>query len=547
MQQPDRETQISSEVVGRLTDSQKQQLSGLALQIIAGLGLEAGNRDHQLTATTVVSDLFNEGLRASGRVWIREEESVAQVFGAGRENRQSLIKSTTVLVSSPIYRPFFSDNDIAFLNKVKTFSPDFAHLAEIRDHVLAQWGIITKFQTELFEKSSLAEDAAQLRSQIGQEEPGKVESMTIEERLFSNLLVHAALYHRPGILIEPEDLASMSALLSDESVADRVRDDIAKQMVQIASLLNLSGDPRLVASAVRRYTDSVFKYIDQLLAGGVTLETLTTSTQFAIPKEVLASRSEEFATETATDIYLSRLEVAQARLKALKLKEDLANWEKLIQKTAESEGDELSDSKEFEQLSSKAAECSALELLILKMALEKADHSFDPKASPGSIRPPRAFEELEMTPATTYLQAIKLVCAPAIKYQPDGEKVPDFEPFEDFAVVKEEIIQRVLSEVSKDNLSLSEVAPEIPAPILLKVLDILRADILSEKDQKLLSNLDDATWYQMCVLEKVEYSLFEDSGFRFSGGSKTLEPFLALLPEEKQNNILSKLRQEIKE
>lgn len=546
MQQPDRETQISSEVVGRLTESQKQQLSGLASQIMAGLGLDVQQKADQQTAITVVSAIFEEGLQVSGKVWVREDESVAGVFGAGREARQAAIKNVRALVQSRTYHSFFEAADIDFLDRVKTFSPDFDHLAEIEAKVLAQRGIVDNFQIELFEKSQLAPDATALRAEVARDAVFFEPMVSVEERLYSNLLVHAALYRRPGVNIEPEDLASLSQICQDEETESRVVDDVTGQMVAVAAILGLSSDQQLVENAVRNYTMGVMKAVRQVIGQELTLEALTTSDQFAIPGADLSRVAEEFVVEPEESVYLSRVEVAQARVRALQLQEIFKQFrETPASDESLAEADQTESDRQARELDDQMQNCSPLALMMLKMMLRKDDAGFDHQNSLDILPPGILFEELEMVPIQVYLGALDLVYAPQVRYL-SGEGILDLEPGDDLAIVQKEIIARVLKNLSDGTIGRKEIFAVAPAPFLVSALGVLRADELSAEERQLLEDLDNSTWYRMCVLEEVEYSRFEDS-FRYSGGSITLQPFLEALSQDKQEAILSQLRQVIQE
>lgn len=548
------EQQISNEVVGRLTDSQKQELTVLGLSIIDAKRLNPKNPQHAEQAKGILEDCVYRGLDIQHRTWFSPAESVSPIFELGLGQRESVVDQLKRISSTGTYLKYVTSEEATFTSHISPLDPDFTQADELLNQVKGRRTSVSKFHQSLFEESQLAPEARALKSSI--DVVGADRNLTEQDkawvknnRLFSNLLVNLALYQQIGLTVEPKDIAALSEIWHDLEARNTRQAKLVDRMKQAAKNLGLP------EGHIEAYTRSILDDLNVTLAGGkVTLEELQgaeQAEQFAIPTQAMQEESLEF--EQADDeaehrtIYVPEEDLVEARGAINKIREFLTRVDKLAEETADQEDapedDELNQYVENDYIPF-VRQLIPLELtLIYQIGLKDAQTADNNDYA-------RIEEELqEFVPFNTYLEALNLLQAVDIRVAETGGVIPELQGANKdlvYLAIKREVLQRLLEEKFDQDTTYDKVIGKLPTVVLAEYVERVDPANLPIDHIEVLTQLDVQKWFSLAlergVHAEADPNKSEEIKLAFDSDSEFLRGYIERMSIDKQQAIARKLQ-----
>ncbi len=515
---------VSAEVIGQFSDAQKQELQIIAFQIIKSKGLDPKKREDWEDGLTLVGDCLKRGLKQESRIWFTPTEKVSSVFTRGLNYRKDTIDRLKKYQANANLLHYVTTEEINQIQNLSSLTTDFSQAETLLSTFRKKDGDITKFHTYLFDESPLASQARTLKGEMLNTRQRQAEDPAWRDnsRLYSNFLVHLALYRRPGLTIELEDIAALNDLWRDSSVKDRAINDLIEALRGQAKNLNLSEE------AVADYTQGVLNLITSEFGQVVTLEAIANSPHFIFPVKDLDKAQLDIQRETKKIIEhtvivpRSKIKMAEKKLRALDF---------LF--SALDSGKENASKK----LSKFLDKIDGTELLYLLRF---------------GGNPIMDNELIESASFDTFIEALNLAYAEVVKFE-DGQPVKELS-MPGIELTKRKISGTVIFKLMDDQfdqegVEFATAIGKLPIGCLGDFLVTFDHGILTSDQVEAILKLDEEKWLQICLEREIYIPINLNqlmvAEFAFSPGSENLEYYLTKLPENMRQVLADKLRRTI--
>lgn len=542
----DQDTQISTEAIGQLTDTQRRELSILGMTIFEAKELDPKNPEHLSQVKSILEDCVYRGLNVQGRVWFSASEQVSPIFEMGLFQRESIINQLHTIRSNGDVLKFITAEEGDRIRQVTSLDANFSEADKLFQEIKDRSGVVSKFHQALFEESQLSPEARILKNsaELITEASEEDKQWLKYNMLYGNLMVNLALYQKVGISVEPKDVAALSEIWQETAVRDNRQADMIDRLKQIAKGLGLP------EQHIEGYTKRVLEDINHALAGGkVTLEELRDSQIFAITTQDMIDESLEFEQSQENEVvYFSKEDLLRARSTIQKLREMFEHIDTLAEETKDivynTPEDDLINRYVDEEYVPFLSQLTPLELsLTYYQGLKEAELNDDNDYA-------RLEDELEQSvPLETYLKTLTLLQASEFAVLETGEKVLEFEDEGKnliYGEVKDHVLQCLLEDKLDDTLSYKGIINKLPIEILTEYLEIINLARLSDEQVEALIALDIQKWVSMAAAKGVhaeaDPNKEDNINLNFEVDSEFIRGYFDRMPTEKQQEIAKKLQ-----
>lgn len=477
---------IGLEVIGQYTEFQKQEITFLGLHVMQARKLDTNKPEDVEEATFIIEDCLRRGLEAKNRVWFTPQESVAPFFDEGITQRERIITDLTqevqVSEESHSYTTDDERHQAEQLIKAGAFTTEIEEAERLLQTIKSRKESVKNFQNLLFDTPKLKQEARELnRIARMQENPVPQTLDTINNRLFNNLLLNIAISNTLNINADPRDLAALSEIWEDEDTLKSAQNRI------LTVIRNAAKQVGIDEVGVDLYTSNQLSTLSNYATGKLSLTNLieAASTDFVFKTEDLDEIELELRTNTSehTPIEVSQEEVKVAR-------EKISHIYSMNEEFFETDDEDLSNEK-YEEIRSQFQTLTPLELLIL---IDDFKNGRNKDLNEEIISMP-SFE--------TYIEAFKLTFAPKIIVRETGETINNFEKNSLELVLRQFIKTKILEDLDKENISISEYGSKIPAGLLL---DFIQKGTVSPRQKAELLDLGDEVWAAICREDDFQFS-----------------------------------------
>lgn len=528
--------QLSTEVVGRLTDVQRNELTILGLSIFDARKLDPKNSEHISQVQRVLEDCVYRGLEVQKRNWFSSSEKVSPIFEIGLMQRERIIDQLKRIGHSGTVLKYITSDEGAEIDESFVLDPNFEKTDNLYTRLKDRSSDIRKFHNALFVESQLGPKASAIKKSI---DVFAHESISPQDRewmknnmLYGNLLVNLALYQQVDLTIEPKDIAAISDMWKDTEIRERRQVEIIERMKEIGMRLNIP------VSSIESYTRSILEDVNaKLPSGRVTLEELKSTGLFAILDEAILDESMEFMrfNEVAPRVVeVKKDDLSKARSKFLTVHEMYREVDKTSSETVDKYTDE--NIIPFFQ----EAEPISLYLMYHRGLEEFHSQEYNFRRLEVDLQ--------ELVPFSTYLDALTLLQAKEFKITETGEDIPEFgdKTREDvYAAIKKRVMKGLVEEEFGEDENYNNVIGKLPTPILGDYIDIVDPELLPDDHIDTLNNVNDQKWVQIASsrgIYAVESQVDEgDIDLIYSPETDLLQGYFKRMPEEKQKSITRKL------
>jgi len=505
----------SIEVVGKLSPNQQEELNFIAGQIVSSESLNTSETQDLDHLREVIRDCIERGLALRSKVWVTPVENLFPIFQDGLSQRESLVDRLKKYSGNLHTYNLLNSKETALLTTADQLNPLSQDLTEVEillQTIKEREDAVSAFLKTIFDQESLQDNIKVLKK-----EAGPISIIDLNDKLFANFLVHLALYRRPGVKIDPKDVAALEDLWKNPTV----RAESQKKLVDA-----------LPNEASKVYTQAILNSINFTLEGLTDLDSLKDSHNFIFETEAMLEEAKDFEEEIST-VYVSNEELDLASKKYTELLELNSAFESLATDSDEQSEEQMGAGKYFEVLQN----LSPLELLMaVKLCLG------DPKVNSIVF-----LDDLkELTAFKTVLGALNLVFA---RLQLSS---PELNIFEEEQQQKTANILRewVLTALLQNREPLEEALDKLPSVVLLEILTKIKLESLNKDQKQAILNLDQEILIKLVseadlsLEANLNYSLDKLptlDNILFPPGSENLLIILKALSKDKQERIIQSL------
>lgn len=532
----ERQQELTTEVIGYLTEQQRAELGVYGWEILQAQNLDLKNPNHVTQVEEVLLDCLQRGLLVKGKLALSKTELVGPIFEEGLKQREKLISTLKTVAGSRDYNFFLSQDALDLIFTTSPLAANLGELEQIKAELAKKEATILKLHSQLFDQSALFRQAARLKSEIKSSRLQDTQWQT-NTRLFANFLTHLALYpyQRPSLEIEPKDLAALGEMWANGEVRLRSQDGLLQKSMMLAEKLGVAND-QISKDAIKEYTRDVIGRINSdIYTGTVDLNQLVGSFNFAISPEIIQSEVEEFEVDTDETIYLSPKEVQLALdnvghyLRAHKKNFDLLNKGVSIKKFKQA----------LKELRGNLSTMSGLELILIltdSVVSEKVktvNESRDLRDTLGAY-----------IPKTSYISALKFAYADNLKFQDSSETILAFQDEYVRARVKELVGNHVIEAFKSGKVKFDALTKEPSINFLADLLNKMSLKEFSRTNRRFLKDLDEEIFLKILFMEKVNYTS-GTSELVYPPGAEYLKVYFDILSKERQQRIKNRLMRQI--
>jgi hypothetical protein len=528
--------QLSTEVVGRLTDAQRSELTTLGLSIFDARKLDPENSEHIPQVQRVLEDCVYRGLEAQKRQWFGSSERVSPIFELGLRQREKIVDQLKSVGEIGTVLKYITSEEGAEIDESFVLDPNFEKTDNLYTRFKDRRSDVSKFHNALFVESQLEPKASAIKKSIDVIAHKSISSQDREwmknNMLYGNLLFNLALYQQVDLTIEPKDIAAISDMWKDTDLRERRQVEIIERMKEIGVRLNIP------VSSIESYTRSILEDINSRLPSGrVTLEELASTGLFAIMEETIIDENREFMRfdeDAPRVVEVTKEDLSKARSKFLTVYEMYRQIDNLSSETDDKYADE--NIIPFFQ----KAEPISLYLMYHRGLEEFYSKEYNYR---------RLEEDLqELVPFSTYLNALIMLQAKEFKIAETGEDIPEFgdKTREDvYTVIKRRVMKGLVEEEFGEDVDYDNVIGKLPSPILGDYIDIVDPELLPDDRIDTLYNVNDQKWVQIAssrgiyaVESQVDEGVID---LIYSPETDLLQGYFKRMPREKQKSIARKL------
>lgn len=541
--------QLSTEVIGQLTDPQRQELGILGISIFDAKKLDPKSPDHVSQVRGIVEDCVYRGLDVQGRVWFSAGESVSPIFEAGLVQRETITDQLKRIGTVGTHLKYVTSEEVGAISQVTPLAPDFEPADELYAELRGRRAAVSKFHQALFDESQLAPEARALKDSI---EVVSSNIVTPQDRewmknnmLYGNLLVNLALYQQIGLTVEPKDIAAISDIWKDFDVRDRRQTDMIERMKTAAKNLGIP------ERHIEAYTRNILDHINvTVISGRVTLEELQVTDLFAIPTQAILEESLEFEQPDEGEYQTSRIpeeDLVDARSEIITLHEMFDRIDKIAEETEDQEDD--SEDSELNRFVTDTyiPHIRQIEPVALYFTYHQG---LQPDQPNGAFNYPRLEEELqEFVPFDTYLDTLIMLQAKEFKVMETGETIPELTEEARgaaYTAIKDQVLLKVLEEKFGDGTTYADVVDKLPTAVLGEYMEKIDPVNLPEDHRNALNSVDEQKWLGIAIARGVHAEADPNKAGEvklvFSPDSDFLQKYFAQMPGDKQQTIAKKLQ-----
>ncbi|MBI4130093.1 hypothetical protein HY468_02135 [Candidatus Roizmanbacteria bacterium] len=537
---------LSSEVIGRFTSDQERELVTLFGAVFQKKELDPQNKDHVEEVGEIVRDCVMRGVQQRGKVWIGPCEHVSRYFEQGFRVRQSIVDQLYEIGGEGRSLEYATVGEEVFTSSVSPYDRDFTTHEQLLAELQERKKSIASLHHALFEEPPLGEQVQEIVRSLDplviHHESEQDAKWIKYNMVFGNFLVHLAFYQRPGVAIEPQDIAALADLWNkgDWQISQQ---KLKTAMADLAQQLNLPEGHVMV------YTDNILENMNLALgAGQVTIDNLARGIVFAISDEQLL----QYKGEVLSPLPQKKAEVTSITTEELQNAHEKASevLEKYVQ-LSELAGvrlDELgveheADQTAFERYMSNEytpalTRLTPLELYATYYQILQKDSEIRDTEEEFLLPFFPMYEDLQSSVSvTTYADALRLIERADF---PDKISVP----------VQHRMEQFVLDMLSEDRIQDSNLFLETVARIsfstLNRYLSTIEAGKMDTDRLNTLLALDEEIWFALAEENDVEVEqlMNGENNFVFTG-SDYLRGYFDRMPPEKRASLQRRLLQEI--
>ncbi|MBI4058642.1 hypothetical protein HY404_00205 [Candidatus Microgenomates bacterium] len=510
------ESGISEEVVGKLSDPQQRELNNLGLSLLQLLELDSKNPQDVERVKNIIEDFIWEGLALSGRRWVSSADRMESVFNLGLDHRQKIISQLREisLVEISYFATDAEGSQIKNLTNINPFSQEYPQVAELLESIKGRKSQVNKFQRLLFNTPELAQAAVNLTREVRQQ---NAQGIHTEDRLYANFLAHLVLYRRPGLDVEPKDIAVLIDLWENPEARKRSQAAVIRELVIMAEKLGVT------PAAVEIYTKGVFDQINQETWEAKDVDAMRRS-YFIISNQSIREEERELRPTTDQSLYLSQNEVETLRAKYSQFRELLIEHLTLAAKLKEIPPENWQKYHQF------LNDVTPLELIFLLKGVlgeEKAD-----------LQPER--ELAEFVPPQTFLDALPLIFHP-IKEHETGQIVSDLASRVTRAKIQLKIKDKVIEAIFAQEFAMSQLIAKAPISILADLMQNVSPARLNEEEKDAFCKNALSIWSQLPNVREISYDADNDN-LLFDADAADLKAYFDILPDDTQQAIIKNLR-----
>lgn len=513
-QKPQIDASISTQVVGEYSPQQRQEVMILAAKIITSQGQNMRGEADILAARAVVEDSLSRGLAQTGNVWFEPDDDISLVFERGLTLRSRLVQQfqASFFGESNAWI-FFDEEEFRQIEKsgkqITALSQDIHVIEEPLREYARRIRLVEGFQNAIFTSPVVSSEVALLRQEAHTQARQHSVFLTpseMNDKLYRNFLVHAAVFQKAGVTIEPKDVALLLELWDTFEKQQRGTERVTSDMVGLASEIGIDD-----ANAVAAYTQHMIgSFLSYFHNREVHLDTLHITGPFIfhrthIESEVTEILQDKPSLEMTNSQSLTVTGEQLARAKAFVMANDQFSFDYLDNITA----DEL--------------------LLVL--------NEISNLSSSGQI----VRDVLEVPDISVFVEALSYIDR-ALLLKETGEYVLGYEG-KGRKYASEKVEKVVLQGIYEDRIDLREVAQNLPYRFLEK---LVTADTLSAEQGYALSVLDDAFWIQVASGIEMQFDQLDDSDFFDSAEITALKKILRAFPDERKEKIIEGLKNVVK-
>lgn len=537
--------QVSTEVVGSLTDAQKQELTILGMTILQSKKLDPKNSDHVSQVQAILTDCVYRGLDMQGRVWLSTAEDVSSIFELGLKQRESTVDKLKRIANAGVYLKYVASEEAQVIDRLSPLDSDFSQADELVVKLTERRTAVAKFHQALFEEPRLAPEARELRNSMEIITPEKVAQEEKEwiknNMLYANLLLNLALYQRADLTVEPKDVAVISDIWKDHDIRDKRQEELVERMKQVAASLGIP------EQHIENYTREILTHINVVLASGkITLEELQTSQLFAIPAQAIQDESLEF--EPADEAEHKTVSVPKKDLK--KARSAIKTIAKMFTRIDKA-GYKLNQFLENEYIPFMRG-LTPLELIVVYHA-----GLTDVRVRPRSLDDfdrldyyARLEEELtQFVPFNTFLEALTMLQIKNAKVSETEESIPELKGKDKnlvYPVIKKHVLQALLEEKFSIDMTFKDVINKLPENVLVEHLETINPIGLPHSRIRALTDLDIQKWVNIALIRGIhaegDPSKEGDTRLVFEPDSEFLRYYFARMLADKQEAIAKELQ-----
>lgn len=518
----ERDQRLGTEVIGKFSPGQERELAIVALTVAQQLRLNPRDSQHKQQIFHIVMDCFTRGLGAAQRTWPSPQEQVSPFISMGLQLREHLVNQLTAAREGQLSW-FIPGGQQAQISLLTPLSANLPGLEPILAEVRGKKKNIEQFHHELFEKSQLMPQAEILKKEAQTKEP-QLSDWEVHNRLYANLLLGFALYKRPSLMIEPEDVAAVADMWQDPIDKAKAQEALVDQMTSLAKRLKIS------LAAVAEYTRGILtELIEYHIHYGITAETALLGKAFLFPSSTLKTLVQESSAHSIQpQPTVSEVELQKA---GDKLAEYLTLYQ-AFQDSLSLDNDEIESSPEAGRSIEFLCQVTPLELVFLMRDYLTNQQQVRTSETGQSI----LGDITEFVPISTYLEALPLVYSKTVRVAETGAEVTLFPDKKSHQETQTYIKDMVLSALVKDNLALEKVVEKLPLPVLDQLTDLINPAELSDSQRQAFVLLDNQTWTELCLIRGLEYDP-ETKSFNIPPDQESIIPYLALLPADRRDEI----------
>ncbi len=537
---------LSTEVVGSISDTQKQELTILGLNLIQQRNLDPENPKDVQDVQLMLEDCIYRGLDVQKRNWFSKSEAISPIFELGLNQRVTLINNLGKLASDEAALRFITPDEYGQIKSFSSFDPDLSEAEDSFKMLNHRKMAVMRFHNSLFSNSQFSQSATEIKNSIEVDPENnymlKYEDSMKNNRLYANLLANLALYHRPRLNLDPKDIAALSDIWKDPGLAEKQKWDLVGKMKNLASNFGISEDD------IEKYTLAIIERMSlEIASGQVTLEELQASSAFALQTKELQNEGEEFETEYNGDkeaLLIPEEDYLDAKNATSKLINFFNQINKLMSSTdsIDEEEEEEEDDRVDEFLKKEylpfLRNISALELAFIYIEGEKVDDALHDRIE----------EDLTTyVPFETYVDALSLLSGEDFITSKSGEVIPELklpEKEKAYTAIKDHVILNLLIESVEIDFKAS--IARLPIKVLDEYLNKVVPSELTQSEINSLIDIEDDKWFKMAISHNLGADLDVDKSDEitliYSPDSEYLRYFFENMPSEKREAISRRLQ-----